>query len=108
MKKQLTGDCHPNLIDWVKSAKASDELIKELCGHVTDCPKCLRKLVPAKNFKHFKGGIYKVTGFARDANSLEYLVIYRGNTGTWTRSLIDFFTPVKVDGQMVPRFKEVD
>lgn len=110
MRKPPIGDCQPfdNLIKWVKEAKASDEYILKVCGHVPNCPKCRKKLIPLKKFEHFKGGIYKVVGFAVNSVNLEYLVIYKAGRETWTRPIIDFFTPARLGRKLVPRFKEVD
>ena len=58
-------------------------------------------------YRHFKGGEYEVTGFARSSETLELQVIYRalyGERGLWVRPFSMFFETVERDGQNVPRF----
>ena len=58
-------------------------------------------------YRHFKGGEYEVTGFARSSETLELQVIYRalyGGRGLWVRPYSMFFETVERDGQTLPRF----
>jgi hypothetical protein len=58
-------------------------------------------------YRHFKGGEYEVTGFARSSETLELQVIYRalyGERGLWVRPFSMFFETVERDGQNVTRF----
>ena len=41
-----------------------------------------------QEFRHFKGGRYRLEGFAKDSETLEEMVIYRalyGEYGLWVR-----------------------
>ena len=40
-------------------------------------------------FRHFKGNLYRLEGFAKDSETLEEMVVYRalyGDGGLWVRS----------------------
>ena len=67
----------------------------------------LREINVGGLYRHFKGGMYRVTGFARHTESMEMLVIYEDVEycgKNWARP-IEMFCDM-VDG--VPRFTEVD
>lgn len=59
---------------------------------------------------HFKGGMYFVTGVATHTETGEELVIYKDlKTGLrWARPASMFTEEVEHEGQMVPRFQQVD
>ena len=64
-----------------------------------------------KYYKHFKGGLYKFIGFAKDSETLEDMVIYQalyGEKGLWVRPKKMFFEKVIKDGIEIDRFKEID
>ena len=51
-------------------------------------------------FRHFKGGHYRLEGFAKDSETLEKMVIYRelyGEGGLWVRPAKMFFEIIKRD-----------
>lgn len=60
-------------------------------------------------YRHYKGGLYKVTGVARHTETEELMVIYRawGQTSNivWARPYDMFFGKLE-DG--TPRFKSVE
>lgn len=61
-------------------------------------------------FLHFKGGLYKILGFARDSESLERLVVYQalyGDQDLWVRPEKMFFEKIIRNGVEVQRFKEI-
>ena len=67
----------------------------------------LGKIKVGAFYRHFKGGLYMVTGIARHTESMEMLVIYENVEycgKNWARP-IEMFCDM-VDG--VPRFTEVD
>ena len=67
----------------------------------------LGKIKVGAFYRHFKGGLYMVTGIARHTESMEMLVIYEDVEycgKNWARP-IEMFCDM-VDG--VPRFTEVD
>ena len=41
-----------------------------------------------REFRHFKGNLYRLEGFAKDSETLEEMVVYRalyGERGLWVR-----------------------
>jgi len=61
-------------------------------------------------YRHFKGNLYEVIGFARHSESLEDMVIYKaqyGEQGTWVRPLHMWEELVTVDGKTVKRFEYI-
>jgi hypothetical protein len=63
-------------------------------------------------YKHYKGKLYRVTGFARHSETLEEMVIYEalydskefGYGATWVRPKKMFEEEVTVEGQIYLRF----
>ena len=63
-----------------------------------------------KEFVHFKGGHYRLEGFATDSETLECMVVYRalyGECGLWVRPRKMFFEEVTRDGRTFPRFRMI-
>ena len=63
-----------------------------------------------KYYRHFKGGLYKFIGLAKDSETLEDLVVYQAMYGEhqlWVRPASMFFGQVERDGKLMPRFEEV-
>ncbi len=64
-------------------------------------------------YQHFKGHYYEVIGVGCQAETLEYLVIYRslyqkGNMPTfWLRPYDLFIDRVEVNGNTIPRFRRI-
>lgn len=59
-------------------------------------------------YQHFKGAIYEKLHIATHSETEEQLVIYKTSTGEiFARPYAMFFEEVEVDGEMVPRFKEI-
>lgn len=61
-------------------------------------------------FVHFKGGLYKLIGFARHSETLEDLVVYQALYGAheiWVRPKNLFFSKVVFQGIEIDRFKEI-
>lgn len=59
-------------------------------------------------YQHYKGGIYTVIGCGKHTENREELVAYTDNNGELHFRPKDmFFEDVEVDGEMVPRFKEI-
>lgn len=61
-------------------------------------------------YRHYKGQVYEVTGFARHSETLENMVIYRqlyGDGSSWVRPAIMFSELVNVNGQTVLRFEKI-
>ena len=49
----------------------------------------MQEILVGKTYKHFKGNLYKVVGFAKHSETLEDMVIYQSlrNNTTWVRPL---------------------
>ncbi len=63
-----------------------------------------------KYYRHFKGGLYKFIGLAKDSESLEEMVVYQALSGEgqmWVRPAWLFFGKVERDGRVFDRFQEV-
>lgn len=61
-------------------------------------------------FVHFKGGLYKLIGYACHSETLEEMVIYQalyGEHKVWVRPKSLFFDKVMRDGIEISRFKEI-
>lgn len=63
-----------------------------------------------KYYRHFKGGLYKFIGLAKDSETLEEMVIYQamyGEKEMWVRPAAMFFEKVERDGKVMDRFEEL-
>ena len=61
-----------------------------------------------KEFVHFKGGHYRLIGYAKDSETLEPMCVYEalyGEGGLWVRPASMFFEHVDKSGYSGPRFK---
>ena len=61
-----------------------------------------------KEFVHFKGGHYRLVGYAKDSETLEQMCVYEalyGEGGLWVRSAAMFFENVNKPGYSGPRFR---
>lgn len=59
-------------------------------------------------FRHFKGNLYRLEGFAKDSETLEEMVVYRalyGEGGLWVRPAKMFFETIERDGKQFKRFE---
>ena len=66
-----------------------------------------QKLV-GREFRHFKGNLYRLEGFAKDSETLEPIVVYRalyGEGGLWVRPAQMFFETIERNGKMIKRFE---
>ena len=65
-------------------------------------------IIRAGIYKHYKGGLYKVIGIAKDSETNEQLVVYRSaedGRQLWVRPLAMFKDKVKVGNKSLPRFE---
>ena len=65
----------------------------------------------SREFRHFKGGHYRLEGFAKDSETLEEMVVYRalyGDGGLWVRPAKMFFETIERDGKKMKRFELVE
>ena len=61
-----------------------------------------------QEFRHFKGGHYRIEGFAKGSETLEEMVVYRalyGEHGLWVRPAKMFFETVEREGKKMKRFE---
>ena len=71
----------------------------------------LDKNLIGNEFIHFKGGHYRLVGYAKDSETLEPMCVYEalyGEGGLWVRSAKMFFENVEKPGYSGPRFKLVE
>ena len=69
-----------------------------------------QKLV-GRTFRHFKGNLYRLEGFAKDSETLEEMAVYRalyGECGLWVRPAKMFFETIERDGKKMNRFELKD
>ena len=62
-------------------------------------------------FRHFKGNLYRLEGFAKDSETLEEMAVYRalyGECGLWVRPAKMFFETVERDGKTMKRLELVE
>ena len=67
-----------------------------------------RHALIGREFVHFKGGHYRLEGFAKDSETLEEMVVYRalyGEGGLWVRPAKMFFETIERDGKTMKRFE---
>jgi len=60
-----------------------------------------------REFRHFKGNLYRIEGFAKDSETQEDTVVYRalyGEHGLWVRPAKMFFETIERDGKRMKRF----
>ena len=75
-----------------------------------DIPEEWKALV-GRTFRHHKGNLYRLIGFAPHSETLEPLAIYHllyGDFGLWARPAAMFFGETEKDGEKVRRFAPVD
>ena len=61
-----------------------------------------------REFRHFKGNLYRLEGFAKDSETQEEMVVYRalyGDGGLWVRPAKMFFETIERDGKRMKRFE---
>ena len=72
-------------------------------------------LRPGTILRHFKGEEYEVICEARDSDTLEEVIVYKGlynseefgNNPVWTRPKNEFFDKKTIDGKKVLRFEVI-
>jgi len=65
-------------------------------------------LIPLGVYRHYKGNLYEVIGFAKHSETLEDMVIYKalyGECGTWVRPLSMWDNPIELGDKTVKRFE---
>ena len=92
--------------------KSKDEIIDVLCNEVGGAVYAgeYNASLIGREFVHFKGGRYRLLGFARSSESEELMVVYQtlyGEAGMWVRPAKMFFEIITRDGVTQPRFRPV-
>jgi len=72
-------------------------------------------LKPGQKYKHYKGNFYEILDIARDSDSLEEVVVYRGlyedkefgKNPLWVRPKKEFLEKVVWQGKEVDRFTKI-
>ena len=64
----------------------------------------MQKIEAGKIYRHFKGNLYKVIGFAKHSETLEDMVVYTHDGTTWVRPYSMFSD--KVDKEKYPNCKQ--
>ena len=67
--------------------------------------------IPLGVYRHYKGNLYELVGFAKHSETLDDMVIYNplyGERGTWVRPLSMWEEYVQVDGKEVKRFELIE
>lgn len=61
-------------------------------------------------YRHYKGVIYQVLGYAAHTETEEVLIVYKSfkDEKVWARPVSMFLENVIIEGQEVPRFKRVE
>ena len=75
-----------------------------------DIPEEWKSLV-GRTFRHHKGNLYRLIGFAPHSETLEPLAIYHllyGDFGLWARPAAMFFEEIEKGGKRFRRFTPVD
>ena len=86
-------------------AKATDEYITRLLVEQE------RNALVGRHFRHFKGNLYRIEGYAKDSETLEEMVVYRalyGEHGLWVRPAKMFFETIEREGKTMKRFELVE
>lgn len=61
-------------------------------------------------YRHYKGQLYALIGYAKHSETLEEMVIYQAQYGDkqiWVRPKTMFFEEIDINGQRQPRFASV-
>ncbi len=58
-------------------------------------------------YRHFKGNEYEVIAIAKHSETLEEMVVYKGEHGIWVRPLAMFTEEIERDGKKFMRFEYI-
>jgi hypothetical protein len=67
--------------------------------------------IPHGVYRHYKGNLYEVIGFAKHSETLEEMVVYKalyGDGGMWVRPLSMWDNPIVVGSKTVKRGSQWD
>jgi hypothetical protein len=68
-------------------------------------------MIKHRKYRHYKGNLYQIIGFAKHSETYEDMVIYKplyGEGETWVRPLSMWENPIEVDGKIVKRFEYIE
>lgn len=95
----------PDLIQAAREARPEGPAgaLVEVPGKILQFP-----IHPGQFWRHYKGGVYEIVTTARVEATGETVVVYRGETGAWTRPVLEFMGRVESDDYQGPRFTLVE
>ncbi|PKH02629.1 DUF1653 domain-containing protein [Psychromonas sp. MB-3u-54] len=67
----------------------------------------MKKEIKPGQYRHYKGGLYRVENIATHSETEEKMVVYRplyGEQALWVRPLELFIEEVEIEGKKQPRF----
>jgi hypothetical protein len=67
----------------------------------------MKKEIKPGQYRHYKGGLYRVENIATHSENEEKMVVYRplyGEQALWVRPLELFMEEVEIEGRKQPRF----
>lgn len=77
----------------------------------------LLRIIQAKHmeigfYKHYKGNIYEVIGFAKHSETLEEMVVYKATyqaeqANLWVRPKAMFLEEIEINGDVISRFSKM-
>jgi len=101
---------HGGIIHWTHDDPQGtrDDGYVKVVADVYSTDKCP---IPMGIYRHYKGNLYEVVGFAVHSETLEDMVIYKalyGEMKTWVRPLIMWEELVDFEGEQIKRFEIVE
>ena len=96
--------------NWGKASDVTQRYHDEEWGMAMSMRNEQRRNLLGREFVHFKGGHYRLEGFAKDSETLDEMVVYRalyGGHGLWVRPAKMFFETIERDGKTMKRFELV-
>lgn len=78
--------------------------------HLIASPSVEKRPINGAEYKHFKGDTYIVHGVGKNHETLEEYVFYESlkDGQCWIRPMKNFLENVKVNGELIPRFKLIE
>ncbi|ABM04985.1 hypothetical protein DUF1653 [Psychromonas ingrahamii 37] len=67
----------------------------------------MKKEIKLGQYRHYKGGLYRVENIATHSENEEKMVVYRpqyGEQALWVRPLDMFVEEIEIEGKKQPRF----
>ena len=76
----------------------------------------MKQIKPGQRYKHFKGGKYTIVDVARDSETMEEVVVYKGKYNSsefgpnpvWVRPVDNFCGQKEIDGKIIERYELIE